>query len=358
MPAPDPSRLMDELLGAEPVAELKATGKASRRLASKVAVSGENPEPLLAGVFWWAVINSDELRDQLSTYGVEMHTLQAMLVAHAEFTRFDLLVLSPHYDEDPVPMQLHASPAKLKANFDKLSASRRGTVADRIRQKYPKVSDRLVREAITEVATTDWLGVVLAPAQEMIPTCVPVPGARVVNLTDVERPASVGLFIRKEGAPYATTVLHVFPIGGRGEATIGTAHGTVCREDTTTDSCLIALDRDLDLENLPDYAGVLRHVLPPFGDQAWFSRPDEGRVDTVVLGADMSILEPQQDFASKIYTHAVTIPGDSGVALVNTKNEVVCFAVRRTSIRASVASSQWIYAEQALTALGVLEESR
>ncbi|WP_405620931.1 hypothetical protein [Streptomyces sp. NBC_00076] len=354
-PAGDPAGLMDQLLGAQPVAELRSIGAATRGLASEISVRGENPEPLLAGIYWWAVMHGRQLRRRLTDLGVGTEGLQFRLVAHAEATRFDLLVLSPEYDGDPVRLRLDTTPPMLARTFEDLAVSSAGTVADRLRQRYPRVTDRLVRNAIAEVARTDWFGAVLAPEQEMIPTGVPDPGARVVNLADPDRPASVGLVLRSGEETFATTVRHVF-VGGRGEARIGAAQGKVCREDLITDSCLIALERDPCLAALAGYSGVLRSILPPVGERAWFSRPEEGRVETVVMDADMSILEPQQDFASKVYTRADTIVGDSGVALVDSANRVVCFAVSRTSMRAALASSQWIYAEQALTALGVLEE--
>ena len=97
-----------------------------------------------------------------------------------------------------------------------------------------------------------------------------------------------------------------------------------------------------------------RTILPSFGEPATFFRFGVGTpIKTTILGADMSALEPQQTFASKVHTKPDTMPGDSGVALLDKDDRIVCFAVSRSSIRAPITNSMWIWAEQVMRALGV-----
>ncbi|WP_146166869.1 hypothetical protein [Streptosporangium nondiastaticum] len=230
------------------------------------------------------------------------------------------------------------------------------------------MTNELVFQVIEEVAAKGEFGVVLANAPEELQTAfVPEPGAGFIRQQATMDPrqlhiATAGIVLRRNGGWCATTARHSLLQGSTflPRVEIGATTGRVCADDLVTDSCLVALDSDPRIPSAADYAGVRRCIMPAMGagERAWFCRVDEpGRVGAVVHGVDASILEPQQDFASLVYTDPVTRTGDSGVALLDSQNRMVGFAVRRTSIRAPIVQSYWIYAEQALSALGVLEEA-
>lgn len=352
IPALDPASLMDKLIGASKGVRLLDSGPAAHRFAQLVEPA-ERAEPLIAGVFWWAVWQGDLLMDSLLKHDVDPKSVHALLVAHAHVTRFDLLLLADDYSGDPVRLPLRFYPEEVSDQFGYLRKVPRGTAADRIRQRYPQVSDDLVHDFIREVALAGEFGAVLAAKPDLDPTGVPDPAVNVLDLNS-DREARAGLVLRHNGQLYATSAMHTFS-GIGSKARVGSADGEVIREDIITDSCLIQLDEDPQLPLLQGFAGVMRGILPPLGEPAWFGRPDDGRINTVVQMADMSILSPQQNFASKIYTLADTRNGDSGVALLDTSNRVLGFAVYRTGISARLPFSQWIYAEQSLAALGMLD---
>ncbi len=149
-----------------------------------------------------------------------------------------------------------------------------------------------------------------------------------------------------------TTVRHVLPPDGD-ELLVGTRTGRVVARDELTDSCLIAVP-GLPKGRTEAFAGVSPRILPAFA-RGHFNRVRFGRLDTVINGADMSILEYQSAFASKFYTTADTIPGDSGTALIDNDDHLVGFAVMRSSEGPrNPAYSIWVCAEQTTRRLEIV----
>lgn len=74
-----------------------------------------------------------------------------------------------------------------------------------------------------------------------------------------------------------------------------------------------------------------------------FQREGQGWVNAKVIGWDPGILfavTPKQRLL--VYTNAVTIPSDSGTALIESSNRVVGFAYQ---LNVDLGYSSWIWAE-------------
>jgi len=70
---------------------------------------------------------------------------------------------------------------------------------------------------------------------------------------------------------------------------------------------------------------------------------------------DLSVIDPQVDEMSKVYTSADTAPGDSGAALINADDHIVGFAYRRSRYDAATQYSSWVWAEQVYMAHRLFE---
>lgn len=359
------SALMDDVLGNATGVVLREIGPAAHELAAVVA-GDESPDPLLAGVYWWAVMQSANFERALKVTGVDAADIRCLLVAHAQNTRFDMLVLADNYQGEPKDLRLDVESSELARVFARATESADGTVADRLRQRYSNLTDTLVRDAIGEVAKVGLFGAVIAAKPDEERTSVPAtPGTSAVNPLAVpcnaipvyrareNKPrATVGVVYSRADGVYASTVLHA--VGRSRNVRIANSTGTVTARDRVTDSCLIRINGSVDISSSVGLNGVRRTVLPGIGESASFFRFGvEGPIDTKILAADMSALEPQQAFASKVHTNPDTIPGDSGAALLDRDDRVVCFAVSRSSIQAPITNSTWIWADQVMRAMGM-----
>lgn len=349
----NPSQLMDDVIGSDPVPTLQRSGRATSLLAQQIR-GAENPEPILAGIYWLAAIRTKPFMRFLRDHHIEPTFANPTLVIHAEGTRFDLLLLSPDYEGEPTEIPMDVPTRTIMNAF--LSHNPRRSVFRTLSAKYPWIDWDTVRESLVEVSQEGVFGAVLAGEPETIPTGVPVPSVPVFDAYQGSLISTLGLVLTRGDELLATTARHGV-IAAPESVYVGGEKAQLRKDDPVTDSCLLCLDSKSTPPTLMQDRGVLRTVMPPMGSEVYFYRCDEGRVSTVIIQSDLSILEPQQEFASKVYTDADTIPGDSGVALLDSEEKVICFAARRTGFTARIVNSQWIYAAQALEALGVLEKS-
>ena len=205
--------------------------------------NGERPEPLLAGVYWWAVMRSTNFRRALKVSGVRANDADCVLVAHAQNTRFDLLVLVEGYEGEPHQLWLEVEASELVDAFARATDSRNGTVADRLRQRYSGLGDTLVSDAIGELAKEGLFGVVIAPKPDMEYTSVPATAALSsvkplvvpANAIPVYRSrrdridATVGIICSRPDGLHVSTALHAATRSGR--VRVGNATGKVTTKD-------------------------------------------------------------------------------------------------------------------------------
>ena len=332
--------LLDQIAGAEPGPVLSEVGPACAEVAAALPPS-EPAAALLAGVYWTAAVRT-------APFAGLPHGDRRVLVVHAGRARYDLLILSPAWDGPPIL-------APVIPEAEEVAAVEPRAVIARIVRRYPGISSRLLRAALIEIARGVRFDAVLARLPEERPTSGPVlpAGGLAVSVPDAARPsAAVGVLLLPEGSPRATTAWHAVR-RTPGSVLVGDVPGRIVRHHAVTDACLIELSGDLPGGRRLEPVATGRSLLPALGEPMTFERPGKGTLRTVVTGCDMSILDPQLALSSKVYTVEDTRTGDSGTALISGTAELIGFASRRSSARAAVRYSTWIWAGQALDALGV-----
>ncbi|MFC0106247.1 hypothetical protein [Kibdelosporangium aridum] len=169
-----------------------------------------------------------------------------------------------------------------------------------------------------------------------------------------DRRASVGLVLRENGSVFATTALHAVA-GSPDEVVICGVHGTVITTSVVSDSCLIRFDHTPSIAVADNFAGFYDGEVPRDFQKVRFHRLDGECVHTKVISTDMDAYDPDPSGRVRSYTDPVTIPSDSGVALLDESDVVVGFAYKRTKRNAYVQFSSWIWAQQVVTELGIAE---
>jgi hypothetical protein len=130
---------------------------------------------------------------------------------------------------------------------------------------------------------------------------------------------------------------------------------TVVGRDQVTDSCVLRVPRSRDCPLLAKAARLRKHPVqrwsPRAHETASFDGAASGLVQTRIRGHDLSVLVRQSSFASKVYTDADTVDGDSGAALYDSSESVIGFAAYRTAYGDDPSYSIWIWAKQVLEQL-------
>jgi S1-C subfamily serine protease len=108
---------------------------------------------------------------------------------------------------------------------------------------------------------------------------------------------------------------------------------------------------------VPSFARGLngaRKNRPPFqGEQVQFEGRTTGHKTTVVSSHSPGLLWLDPLSQSKVQTPAAVNKGDSGSALVDDEDHVLGFAFRRTKTAQPIEFAEWIWAANALAALGL-----
>jgi hypothetical protein len=376
---PGVDTIMDDLLGAGPGPGYEDLGPGSAAVTA--AIGGrEAAAPVMAGAYWWTVTHSAQFRQAMNRAGVNARSAQQLLVAHAGGTRFDLLVFVPGWAAQPQVVPLRLSRTELTVAFDRAAVDPRRGITGRFRDLYPGVDRTRLSAAVREVGSNTEIGVVIAGTGTGIAevsaeiltstaTGVPVPSVSVqvpagsagnwpaqavpVHVATSGVQAAVGVMLRRRGKWVVTTALHA--VRDRpDEIYIGGIRGTIVASSAMTDSCLIELAEDPPPGRLAGTGGAIVEALLPQYDKASFhrvGRPDS--IQTKVLATDLSALERQSPDMTRVYTRPDTVPGDSGVALLDLQDRIAGFAYRRTAFGIENPFSTWVWADQVLLCLGV-----
>ncbi|SMC64453.1 hypothetical protein [Kibdelosporangium aridum] len=119
--------------------------------------------------------------------------------------------------------------------------------------------------------------------------------------------------------------------------------------------CLIRFDQTPSIAVADNFAGFYDGEVPRDFQKVRFHRLDGECVHTKVISTDMDAYDPDPSGRVRSYTDPVTIPSDSGVALLDESDVGVGFAYKRTKRNAYVQFSSWIWAQQVVTELGIAE---
>jgi len=130
--------------------------------------------------------------------------------------------------------------------------------------------------------------------------------------------------------------------------------GTVAEEDVMSDSVFIELPSCGAPPASLGRKGWLQGIAPRIGEKVEFDGATSTRVVTAVQGQDPGLMRFSPFTQSRVYTPAVTNPGDSGAALVERSSDLIIgFAKDRTEAGADIEWSSWIWADAVMTALNV-----
>ncbi|HEX8254626.1 MAG TPA: hypothetical protein VF846_15895 [Thermoanaerobaculia bacterium] len=193
--------------------------------------------------------------------------------------------------------------------------------------------------------------VVLTRRPRMVPLCSPSP---FVEVTCGSATSSVGVFCRDaDGALGVSACFHgTGPVGT--PVTVAGMPTNVKRADGLQDIVFLPLDNSFAIPRLCGKAGVRNTTAPSEAEKVSFEGAGTGaRVHTRVAGHDAGILRKRRTVQLRVQTPPDTNNGDSGSALIDDCDRVVAFAFERTGIGEYPEFTDWIWADNALAALGL-----
>jgi hypothetical protein len=128
--------------------------------------------------------------------------------------------------------------------------------------------------------------------------------------------------------------------------------GSVISSDLISDSSFVEVDAVVG-EPARGQKGPLSGLSPRQMEVAEFDGIRSGKTTTRIVGWDPTILTMESYIQTKIVTEPVTMPGDSGAALVDGEDHILGFAFYTTGLNAQPAHSGWIWAESVYRAHGL-----
>jgi len=192
--------------------------------------------------------------------------------------------------------------------------------------------------------------VVVSHLPRMVPLCVPSPH---VAVEAGSQSSTAGIFCRDgDGELGITACYH-----GTGPAgtlvTVGLRQFRVRHASPVQDLVFIPLGDDYNVTDLCGGGGVVFDRAPGEGDAARFEGSTSGPVETRIASYDAGLLRKRPTVQLKVQTRADASPGDSGSALVDRDERVLAFAFEGTEYGDYPSFTDWIWADNALAALGL-----
>lgn len=202
-------------------------------------------------------------------------------------------------------------------------------------------------QALVELFLISRPQVVVTRRPRMVPLCVPVPHLRI----DIDgRFSTVGVLCSDtDGDRGVTGAFH--GIGRVGTQVL--VHGEESRvksADPVQDIVFIPLRGPMPI-GIAGQGGVEKEREPSRTDPVHFDgATNQGR--TQILSSDAGLLRPRTTVQLRLQTRPDTDQGDSGCALIDTKQDrVLGFAFERTAVDDYPGFTDWIWAANAMSAL-------
>ncbi len=193
--------------------------------------------------------------------------------------------------------------------------------------------------------------IVLTRRPRMVPLSAPVP--HIPTMRGIEL-STAGVFCRDAGGALGITACFhgTGPIGT--QVTVGGIAAQVKLADPVQDIVFIELPPSYTFPALWGQGGVRGKQAPSEAEPVAFEGAGTlARVDTRVKSHDAGILRQRPTLQLKVQTPADTNRGDSGSALIDASDRVLGFAFERTGIGEFPELTDWIWADNALRALGL-----
>jgi hypothetical protein len=383
------------LLERRPAPRISQSGGASSRIARSIR-DADRADQVLATVFWWCYVRTPAFATDMRTHapsvrlsadrwseGPDLRSgTQLVVVRHGEVPQYDLLVLGP-----PGTQTAAFSPGDsdirraLVPNLQRVAERNSELLQRRLALAGIDVDTDTVGRSVTEMAAgwPFYVAVGTQPrmmdtARAVKPFIAPGPALSVTVPREPEVLATAGLIGRDdEGHVFALTARHALAyathtsmvpgvlrdadpapaaFGGHPQCRVGEWAAWVRSLDEVTDSCVLQVMCTARAWPEAGLAGV-RQIAPVEHRPATFDGAASQHRETMIRGYDLSILDPDPFLASKVYTDADTVPGDSGAALVDSEDYIVGFAVSRTAFGAPLEFSSWAWADQVLARHGL-----
>lgn len=349
---------------------------------------------VLSAAFWQVLTSTEIFQSLLKQLGLQDPLCDGgrlILSIHGndDEPRYDLLILSPHLPADqmrslPLERLLHsfsfipgdftrASEQWINSRYKELNTSRQENLLTEGTYKR----QTLLLEALTprrglrfveELIQAQRFSLLLAPMPKMVPTNAVVSPAWGIGLgMGTAAISTAGVFTTdRQGRFGVTACLHgvvaspdtiydMFNAQGAAAFVDKTVYvdnqpGIIRSVDLITDSCFIELDPQ-QVPNSQSNQGPLKDKPPYRREPVMFEGLTSSKQNTVITDIDVSIPLVGRGEQAKVYTPAVTNPGDSGAALVNKDGYVLGFNHRRTGLGESIEFAEWIWAQSVYNAL-------
>lgn len=343
----DLANLMNTLFGSEPQPSLSSSGPQSTLVAE--SLTHYHAEPFLAAMFWSKFVRSplySRLTAQLRASG----DASRIVVGHAGATRYNLLLLDNQYRGEPQGQRIDNAESAIRDTPQDSQMMRRVL---RRAGGLSSLEPALISGSVNEIAKHREFAVAIAQAPSQVSTFSVSPALAIRDARQ-EPVATIGVIeMRPSGIVVATTANHAVSNPAQRQ-TVNRSSFSIIGRHLVSDSCLLAI-RDDSYSGLGGYgfAGPLRGVPPAPYSFANFDGATSGLISTMIQGFDLSVMDPQMDEMSKIYTTADTAPGDSGAALIDSEDRIIGLAYRRSRFDAPLKFSAWVWAEQVCIAHGL-----
>lgn len=194
--------------------------------------------------------------------------------------------------------------------------------------------------------------IVLTRLPRMVPICVPQPG-KAVMFGEMISTAGI-LCCDAEGTLGVTACFHgTGPVGTK--VKIGGRECVVKRASELQDLVFIPVDKDFTYLGLRGRGGLRGQgdLAPAEGDSAWFDGATNANTETWVQSVDRSIFRNAPGTQLRFQTDRDTDHGDSGSALLDSQDRILGFAHRMTDYGEHPEFADWVWAPNALRALGL-----
>ncbi len=340
----------DDLLGNKGF-DLTRAGK-NCQLIAEVIKDKNSAMSLIATSFWQTFMRSSAFLRTLKDTGISSRGInngQRFIIRHGNTVRprHDLVVFDPGFRSN--------EPFVVPVIYAPLDEFREGweSFLKNINLSLPKSTFRAMidygQRAVEEALMTQSFGlIVTTPLEQTLTSALPSPAIGAAHKNKVEPPiCTIGVIAKSSGREGVTTALHALN-PKYSSAYVGGLMGTIDPRDknNVTDSCFIQVPGIFARYSSSYHllAGPLKGKVPGINQPVSFERCNSGRILTKVLGWDPDIpflVTPNKRLL--VLTNPVTIPTDSGTALVDPSDQVIGFAFLTTG--ADSGFSGWIWAE-------------
>jgi hypothetical protein len=205
-------------------------------------------------------------------------------------------------------------------------------------------------DVVRELSGFTKFGLVVAPKPEIVLTHCPSP-AWAVGADDAEATSSAGAAVTDAHGRTGVTVAD-HAVRGHDKVVVNGVLGTIVSSDPISDSSFVEVDVGA-IDVVRGAKGPLSGVSPRQMEVVEFDGMRSGKTATRVAGWDPTILTMESYIQNKIVTDPVTMPGDSGAALIDGEGHILGFAFYTTGLNSQPAHSGWIWAESVYRAHGL-----